>query len=109
MNFDDFQQGTRLTVNPDINPDYVLAHWGMGLSGEAGEICDYLKKVVFHSHRLDINKLKDELGDLLFYLAQTADAVGLKLSEIARYNHEKLNARYPEGFSTEQSINREDD
>jgi len=52
------------------------------------------------------DSLKDELGDVLWYLAEAASAVGLDLEDIASHNVDKLIKRYPEGFSEDQSINR---
>ena len=108
IGFDEYQTGAKQTANPDVHPKYVLANWAMGLAGEAGETCDYLKKVVFHGHPLDVNFLKKELGDILYYVAMTAAAAGISLGEIATDNRAKLVARYPDGFSTERSIEREE-
>lgn len=78
----------------------------LGLNGEAGEIADHVKKAVFHGHTLDHVALAKELGDILWYVAQAATASGFGLDEIAAMNIEKLRKRYPEGFSSEASINR---
>jgi NTP pyrophosphatase (non-canonical NTP hydrolase) len=61
-----------------------------------------------HGHAYDTQALKDELGDVLWYLAEAATAAGLNLDEIAQENVDKLFKRYPEGFSQKDSINRED-
>jgi len=61
-----------------------------------------------HGHPFDPESLKDELGDVLWYLAEAATAVGLNLEDIASQNVDKLIRRYPEGFSEEHSINRPD-
>ncbi len=78
----------------------------MGLTGEAGEADDYLKKVLFHGHQLDRDKIGKELGDVLWYVAEAATALGLSLDLIAQGNIAKLEARYGGQFSTEKSINR---
>lgn len=79
----------------------------LGLAGEAGEFCDYLKKVLFHKHKPDRSKAIKELGDVLWYVALGAEALGISLENVAQINIEKLEARYPAGFSRERSINRE--
>lgn len=56
----------------------------------------------------DVDTLVGELGDLLWYITLAADAIGVPLEEIAQRNVEKLRRRYPDGFSVEDSINRED-
>lgn len=78
----------------------------LGLAGEAGEFANLVKKMTAHGHAYDTESLKDELGDVLWYLAEAATASGLDLDEIARENVDKLLKRYPEGFSQENSINR---
>ena len=83
----------------------------LGLAGEAGEVADVIKKHVFHKHPLDNGmklNLLAELGDALFYLTWAAELSGFTLESVANYNTIKLNRRYPEGFDTERSINREE-
>lgn len=86
-----------------------LAAYGMGLSGEAGEVTDYLKKVIFHGHPMDRDRLEKELGDVLWYLTGIATVEGLFLEQIAQKNLDKLRQRYPKGFSQEASRTRVDD
>jgi NTP pyrophosphatase (non-canonical NTP hydrolase) len=78
----------------------------MGLAGEAGEVVDYLKKVYFHGHEIDKEKLKLELGDVLWYVSNLALLHEISLNDVGRSNIQKLEKRYPEGFSVEKSINR---
>ena len=80
----------------------------LGLAGEAGEFANLVKKMTAHGHPFDPDSLKDELGDVLWYLAEAATASGLNLDQIAQDNVDKLFKRYPEGFSQENSIHRED-
>jgi NTP pyrophosphatase (non-canonical NTP hydrolase) len=80
----------------------------LGLAGEAGEFANLVKKMTAHGHEFDPEALKDELGDVLWYLSEAATAAGLDLNEIAQENVDKLLKRYPEGFSQEDSINRKD-
>ena len=80
----------------------------MGLNGEAGECIDILKKHAFQGHDLDKEKLAEELGDVAWYLAVSADAIGYKLSDIFMLNTAKLQKRYPDGFEAERSINRDE-
>jgi len=78
----------------------------LGLAGEAGEFANLVKKMTAHGHPLDPEALKDELGDVLWYLAEAATAAGLSLDDIGQENVDKLLKRYPEGFSQEKSIHR---
>lgn len=105
--FNDYQELARRTLNQDVEDSMRFANLGMGLAGESGEVCDYLKKVVFHGHSLDADKLADELGDVLWYLANLADAAGFSLDEVADRNIEKLRRRYPDGFASQRSRHRQ--
>lgn len=89
--------------------DQSILHGVMGLNGEAGEAIDILKKAMFQGHDLDTEHLAKELGDVAWYLAVTANAIGYSLEDIFKMNIEKLKARYPKGFDTERSTNRAED
>lgn len=78
----------------------------LGLAGEAGEFANMVKKLTAHGHEIPPEKLAEELGDVLWYVAEAATACNLQLGDIAIGNVEKLRRRYPEGFSKEDSINR---
>lgn len=106
MNASEYQDLSKRTMNglPQLES---LANYGMGVAGEAGEVCDYLKKVCFHGHMLNIEKVADELGDVLFYVAAIATTAGLNLADIMAGNIDKLRRRYPSGFSEERSRRRE--
>jgi NTP pyrophosphatase (non-canonical NTP hydrolase) len=79
----------------------------LGISGEAGEIAEIIKKWKGQGHELNQNKLVEELGDVLWYLTYFCDALGVSLEVVMRKNIEKLRRRYPNGvFETEKSVNR---
>ncbi len=106
--FNEYQKQAKRTLNTEIEDDYLFANLGMGLAGEAGEVCDYLKKVIFHGHTLDKEKLCDELGDVLWYLSNLAEVLNIPLSEVAEKNITKLKQRYPNGFEQIRSQERLD-
>lgn len=83
-----------------------LANAGLGLTGEAGEVADLLKKHLFQGHDLPRERIIEELGDLMWYVALTANLLGMSLGEIMQVNVDKLWQRYPEGFRPEDSIHR---
>jgi len=101
MQCNEYQQLAKRTANETLITNFLL-----GLAGEAGEVVDYMKKVLYHGHLLDLDKLSKELGDVLWYISQIALYYDLELNKVALDNIEKLKARYPKGFSTERSINR---
>lgn len=78
----------------------------LGLGGETGECQDLYKKYLFQGHELDKGKMAKELGDVSWYLALTAYAIGYNLEDIFRMNIEKLKARYPDGFDADHSLHR---
>jgi NTP pyrophosphatase (non-canonical NTP hydrolase) len=106
MDFKEYTENMKRTAGSLGLNNENLCWSAMGLSGEAGEVTDYLKKVVFHSHELNKEKVAEELGDVLWYLAATAELIGYDLEDIAIMNIEKLKKRYPEGWDVEKSRNR---
>jgi NTP pyrophosphatase (non-canonical NTP hydrolase) len=80
----------------------------IGLAGEAGEVCELVKKGIFHQHGLDMTKLRKELGDVLWYTAAMCTKAGFDMSEIMQENIEKLEARYPSGYTPVDSQRRVD-
>jgi NTP pyrophosphatase (non-canonical NTP hydrolase) len=79
----------------------------LALAGEVGEMCNLFKKMVGHGHDTPIEQFADELGDVLWYVAEAAAAFGYGLDGIAEANIAKLKRRYPDGFSEEASQKRE--
>ena len=78
----------------------------MGLCGESGEAIDLVKKYLMQGHDLDKAHLAKELGDVAWYLAETATAIGYDLETILQANIDKLKARYPDGFDAARSMHR---
>lgn len=81
----------------------------LGLCGEAGESAEVVKKHIFHGIPLDKDKLIKELGDVRWYLEVLCMAVGTGLKEVERLNVDKLQKRYPEKFTTQDSIEKKDE
>ena len=106
MTLDDYQQLAARTIRPGRPPEQALANWALGLTGEAGEVAEHVKKHLFHGGPLDRAAVVKELGDILWYVAAMAGAVGVSLDEIGTTNIEKLRRRYPEGFEEHRSLNR---
>ena len=108
MTVNEYQKLAMITLNPALDKKDVLINGVMGLCGESGEAIDIVKKWLAQGHELDREKLAKELGDIAWYLAETATALGLDLDDIFAANIEKLKRRYPEGFDAERSIHRSD-
>ena len=106
MTINEYQKLAMTTLNPALSQKDVLINGVMGLCGESGEAIDIVKKWLAQGHDLDRERLAKELGDICWYLAETATALDLSLEDIMTANIEKLKRRYPEGFDTARSINR---
>ena len=106
MTINEYQRLAMTTLNPELSQKDVLINGVMGLCGESGEAIDIVKKWLAQGHELDREKLAKELGDICWYLAETATALDLSLEEIMAANIEKLKKRYPDGFEAARSIHR---
>lgn len=109
MTPNDYQQAALRTAPGDLPPERLLLNGLMGLNGEAGEAIDILKKHLFQGHELDTVHMAKELGDVAWYLAVSADAIGYDLETVMQMNVDKLKVRYPDGFDAEHSLYRNKD
>ena len=108
MHANEYKKLAMTTLNPKLHEKDVLINGVMGLCGESGEAIDIVKKHLAQGHELDADHLAKELGDIAWYLAETAFAIGYDLDTILQMNIDKLKKRYPQGFSVEDSIQRKD-
>ena len=106
MDLNEYQYLAQRTANPELSSRQKILNGCYGMCGEAGECIDLLKKVEFQGHEFDPNRLIDELGDVMWYVAQTATGLGITLEDVAQGNIKKLEKRYPQEFTAEQSIHR---
>jgi len=84
-------------------------HMATGVSGEAGELLDAVKRVVAYNKPIDRENVIEELGDIEFYMEGLRDSLGITRDETLEHNHHKLmTKRYPNGFSNEAAIARAD-
>lgn len=109
MTINEYQKLALTTLNKELGKKDVLINGVMGLCGESGEAIDIVKKHLAQGHELDKEHLIKELGDIAWYLAETAFALDVELEDVLALNIEKLKKRYPNGFNKEQSINRTDE
>ena len=90
-------------------PPERLITAAMGLSAESGEFTEIVKKCLFQGKPMDEHTIwhaKRELSDILWYLVQGCIALDTNLEEIIYINTEKLESRYPDGFDSFRSENR---
>lgn len=105
MTFDDFQRASSRTSQTGPTRERLLIR-ALGLSGEAAEVGQILKKWARQGPEapLDVEALADELSDLLWYIADLSSLCGLRLEEVAAHNIDKLRRRYPEGFTADGGV-----
>lgn len=81
---------------------------GMGIGGEGGEIVDIIKKIAFYNKDIDKDHIKEELGDLLWYVNLMLHSIGATWEDVFDLNIKKLEARYPDlRFNADHAINRD--
>lgn len=85
---------------------FMLLHATMGLCTEVGEFTDAMKKFLFYGKPLDYPNLREELGDIEWYMALAHAALETTHEDTWRINIEKLKARYPEKFNEFLALNR---
>ena len=91
-------------------PTERLLTAAVGMSAEAGEFTEIVKKIIFQGKPVNEENLfhmKRELGDIMWYVAQACMGLGVDLDEVIEMNIDKLKARYPGGeFDAHYSENR---
>lgn len=98
-----------LDIARDLNGiEADLWHGATGVSGEAGELLDAVKKHVIYKRDLDLINMIEELGDLEFYLEQIRQNIGVTREEVIEANIIKLLTRYPVGYSNKAAQERAD-
>lgn len=95
------------TWRTDLPHNNRLANAALGLAGEAGEVADLIKKMLFHGHKINEELFLQELGDVYFYLSAIELELGLTREQAQDAVNAKLQKRYPTGFDPMRSINRD--
>lgn len=106
MEMIEYQELASRTINTDLKLHEIINHAVLGMNSEAGEIAGIYQKG-YQGHIIDVNHVKKELGDLLWFIAEWCSAYNISLEDVAWGNIEKLKKRYPDGFSSARSLNRE--
>ena len=102
----EFQDGDMIWTEPQR-----LLTGGIGICSEGGELLDLVKKLLFQGKEPTPElreKIKLELGDVMWYVQQVLIWSGWSLEEVLAENTKKLSGRYPEGFSVDKSENRDE-
>lgn len=103
----DATDGSYVSAWTEDQPSAQLLHGAIGLSTEAGEILDQLKRIMFYKTTEDHVNLKEEIGDCMFYICLMCHALGINLEDAVEANRKKLTERYGDKFTTEAATNRD--
>lgn len=87
---------------------FDLLHATLGAAGEAGELADQVKKHIFYSKPLDIANMREEIGDIMWYIALACRTLNFDLDELLDENIAKLQKRYPEKYTDQHASLRLD-
>ena len=82
-------------------------HMVLGMQTEVAEIADVYKKHIAYGKELDLVNIKEELGDVVWYIANMCNYHGWDLRDILVINISKLKIRYPDSFTSENALNRD--
>lgn len=101
----EYQDLAGRTINDELYDYEMEMHALCGMVGEIGEIHSLYQKT-YQGHIFEEEHAKKELGDLMWFIAEYCTAMNWELDEIMEMNIDKLRKRYPDGFKSEQSLNR---
>ena len=96
-------QRTLIEKGKDMN----MLHGAIGIGTEAGELLDTFKRNIFYGKPLDTVNIKEELGDIMWYVAILCRELELDMDDVLQTNIDKLRARYPEKFTSHHALNRD--
>lgn len=105
---DVFQEEALRSMRSDLPYEAICSNMCMGLAGETGETVDIFKKHIYQGKDLDINDVIEEIGDILWYIANLCNVNKITMKECMESNVEKLRKRYPNGFSIKDALERVD-
>lgn len=108
MDLETYRRDVMRTVDPEMTERERLLLGALGLAGEAGEVANAFKKMLFHSHPLDVPAVRDELGDVMWHVMFLCETLGMTLEEVMAANVDKRRKRYPGVMTPERSIHRDE-
>jgi NTP pyrophosphatase (non-canonical NTP hydrolase) len=116
MNSNEYQKDVLVTDLQDYDPvksrltdikAIRLLHAAMGIGTEAGEFMDVIKKHILYGKEIDTINLKEEIGDLFWYIALACDELNVSFDYIFEQNIAKLRQRYSGRFTENAALNRD--
>ena len=106
MDLKEYQELAKVTAKKFDNPEVEIATWGLGITGEAGDVASCIKKTF--AHKNDVKEgIKENLGDMFWYAAMICNFFDWNLQDVLKMNIEKLKKRYSQGKFTIEDARRE--
>jgi NTP pyrophosphatase (non-canonical NTP hydrolase) len=107
MTIENYQEEVKRTLTdlPGVLDNEL--HMVLGMTTESSEIADVYKKALAYNKPIDYINVKEEIGDLMFYVANMCNLNGWGLKDLLETNINKLRIRYPEKFTEDKAINRD--
>lgn len=108
MSIDEYQRRSLRTLNTEgKSQEQIISGLLLGIHGESGEISDIFKKHYNQGHGLDLDHVVEEIGDTMFYMVNLCNILEINMNDVLQQNIDKLLRRYPDGFESERSTNRD--
>lgn len=105
MTADEFQTKSRRTIDGNLTAEGIREHALFGLMSEVGEVASLFQHV-YQGEKFSIDCFIDEMGDVMWMIAELCTGLGVSLNTVLENNVEKLLKRYPTGFDKERSAHR---
>jgi len=105
ININEYQNACKRTAK-EVGGDLEICNWGLGVAGEAGDVASCIKKVIFHKNESLKDGVRENIGDMMWYVAMICNFYGWELEDILQENLEKLNRRYSSGRFTIEEAQR---
>ena len=100
-----YQALCKLTAAKFKTDEHEILTWGLGITGEAGDVASCIKKTFIHKNDQKVG-IRENIGDTMWYMAMICNFFGWDFQEILEENIKKLRKRYPQGFFTEKDAGR---
>lgn len=102
MTLKEYQEFANQGILPATKEREPIVGFALGLAGESGEVVDDIKKRIFHGRDVPIAHTLEELGDVMWYVANIANALGASLDDVLEANVKKLQSRYKAVYEEEK-------
>ena len=106
MNTKENQAFARVGILPASKGKSLLVGFALGLAGESGEVCDAIKKREYHGRQGTDEHLIEELGDVMWYVANLCTVLNVSLDVVLEQNVDKLKKRYPEMYGGTKDVKK---